>query len=64
MRVEKDIEHESQCYTTSDRYPRNKTHRVKNLVKGNRYCNSDNRVSENCPPTHCSAQILQRVLEI
>ena len=36
------MEHESQVYTISDRW------------KGNRYSNSDNRVAENCPPTHCS----------
>ena len=53
-RVEKDMEHESQGYTTSDRCPRNNTHKVKKFVKGNRYWSSDNRVVENCPPTHCS----------
>ena len=36
-RVEKDMEHESQDYTPSDRCPRNDTHEVKKLVKGNRY---------------------------
>ena len=36
-RVEKDMEHESQGYTTSGRCPRNNTHEVKELVKGNRY---------------------------
>ena len=51
-RVEKDMEHESQGYTTSDRCPRNNTHKVKKLVKGNIYWNSDKRVAENCPPTH------------
>ena len=48
------MEHEIQVYTISDRCPRNNTHKVKELVKGNRYSNSDNRVAENCPPTHCS----------
>ena len=48
------MEHESQGYTTSDRRPRNNTHKVKKLVKGNRYSSSDNRVAENSPPTHCS----------
>ena len=36
-RVEKDMEHESQGYTTSDRCPLNNTHNVKKLVIGNRY---------------------------
>ena len=35
MRVEKDMEHESQGYTISDKCPRNNTHKVKKLVKGN-----------------------------
>ena len=48
------MEHESQGYTTNDRCPRNNTHKVKKLVKGNTYWNSDNRVVENCPPTQCS----------
>ena len=47
------MEHESQGYTTGDRCPRNNTHKVKKLVKGNRYWNSDNRAAENCPLTHC-----------
>ena len=54
MRVEKDLEHESQGYTTSDRCPRNNTHRAKKLVKGNRCLNSDNRAVKNCPPAHCT----------
>ena len=33
-RVEKDMEHESQGYTTSDRCSRNNTHKVQKLVKG------------------------------
>ena len=37
MRDEKDIEHESQGYTTSDRCPSNSTHKDIKLVKGNRY---------------------------
>ena len=49
MRVEKDMEHESQGYTTSDKCPRNNTHRVKKLVKGNIHWNSNNRVAKNCP---------------
>ena len=53
-RVEKDMEHQSKGYSTSDRCPRNNSHKVKKLVKGNRYCNSENRVAENCPPTHFS----------
>ena len=53
-RVEKDMEHESQGYTSSDRCHMNNTHKVKKLVKGNRYWNWDNRVAGNCPPTHCS----------
>ena len=36
-KIEKDKEHESQRYTPSDRYPRNSTHKVKKVVKGNRY---------------------------
>ena len=36
-RVEKDMEHESQGYTTCDSCPRNNTHKVKKLVRGNRY---------------------------
>ena len=52
-RVEKNMEHESQAYATSDRCSRNNTHKVQKLVKGNRYWNSDNRVAENCPPTLC-----------
>ena len=35
--VAKDIEQESEGYTTSDSCPRNNTHKVKKLVKGNRY---------------------------
>ena len=35
-RVEKNMEHESQGYNTSDRCPRNDTHKVKKLVKVNR----------------------------
>ena len=35
MRVEEDMEHESQGYTISDKCPRNNTHKVKKLVKGN-----------------------------
>ena len=53
-RVEKDMEHESQGYTSSDRCHMNNTHKVKTLVKGNRYWNSGNRFAENCPPAHCS----------
>ena len=53
-RFEKDIEHENQGYTVSDRCHRSITHKVKKLVKGNRYWNWDNRVAGNCPPTHCS----------
>ena len=37
MRVEKDMKHESQGYTTSDRCPRNNTHKVKKFVKGKKY---------------------------
>ena len=48
------MEHESQGYTTSDKCPRTNTHKVKKLFKGNRYWSSDNRVAENCPPTHCA----------
>ena len=54
MKVEKDTEHESQGYTTSDRCHRNNTHKVKKLFKGNRYGNSDNRFAGNCLPTHYS----------
>ena len=36
-RVEKNIEHEGQGYTISDRCPRNNTYKVKKLVKGKRY---------------------------
>ena len=50
--VAKDIEQESEGYTTSDSCPRNNTHKVKKLVKGNRYWNLDNGVGENCSPTH------------
>ena len=53
-RVEKDVEHEIQGYTTSNRCPRNNIDKVKKLAKGNRYWNSDNRVTENSPPTHAS----------
>ena len=53
-RVEKDMEHKSEGYTTSDRCAGNYTHEVKKLVKGNRYWNSDNRVAKNCPPAHSS----------
>ena len=35
-RVDKNMEHENQGYNTSDRCPRNDTHKVKNLVKVNR----------------------------
>ena len=44
-RVEKDMEHESQGYTTSDKCHNNNTHKVKELVKGNRYWNSDNKLA-------------------
>ena len=37
MRVEKDMEHESQVYTTNDRCPRSNTHKVKKLVKTKKY---------------------------
>ena len=37
MRFEKDIEHENQGYTVSDRCHRSITHKVKKLVQGNRY---------------------------
>ena len=47
------MECERQEYTTSDRCPRNNTHKVKKYIKGNSYWISDNRVVENCPPTHC-----------
>ena len=53
-RLEKDMKHESRGYIASDRCPRKNTHKVKKLVKGIRYWNSDNRLSENCPPIHCS----------
>ena len=53
-RVEKYMEHKSQGYMTSDRCPMNNNHKVKNMVKGNRFWNSDNRNAENCPPKHCS----------
>ena len=36
-RVEKDMEIERQGYTTSDRCTKNNIHKVKKLVKGNRY---------------------------
>ena len=52
-KVEKDMEHESQGSTTSDRCPRSNTDKVKKLAKGNMYWSSDNRVAENYPPTHC-----------
>ena len=48
------MEHKSQGYMTSDRCPMNNNHKVKNMVKGNRFWNSDNRNAENCPPKHCS----------
>ena len=41
MRVKKDMEHECQGCTTSDRCPGNNTHKVKKLVKGNSNWNSD-----------------------
>ena len=47
------MEHECQSYRTSDRYPKNNTHKVKKLFTGNRYWNLDNRVAESRPPTHC-----------
>ena len=47
------MKHESQGYTTNDRYPWNNTQKVKKLDKGNRHCNSHNRVAENCPAAHC-----------
>ena len=53
------MEHESQGYTTIDRCPRNNTHKVKKLVKGNGYSNSNNKVAEK----H-TARILQKVLEV
>ena len=53
MRVEKDMEHESQGYTISDKCPRNNTHKVKKLVKGNIHWNSNKRVAENCPTMPC-----------
>ena len=56
------MELESQGYTTSDRYLRNNIHKVDKLVKENRFWNPDNRVVENCPPTHCS--ILQKVIKV
>ena len=37
MRVEKDMKHKSQGYSTINRCPRNNTHKVKKLVKRNRY---------------------------
>ena len=52
--LEEDMEHESQGYNNSDRYPRNNTHKGKKLVRRIRYWNSDNRFAENCPPMHCS----------
>ena len=52
MWIEKDMEHESQGYTITDRCPRDNTHKVKKLVKRNRHWNSGNNVAENCPPTH------------
>ena len=54
MRVEKDMEHVSQGYTTTDRCSKNNINKVTKLVKGNRYWNSAYRVAEDCPPTHCS----------
>ena len=56
-RVEKDMEHESQGYAISYRCPSNKTHKVKKLIQGNMYWNSDNTVTENCPPTDCSSPL-------
>ena len=53
-KVQNNMELESQGYTTSDRYLRNNIHKVNKLVKGNGFWNPDNRVVENCPPTHCS----------
>ena len=54
-RVEKDMEHESQGYTISDGCPRNNTlYKVQKLAKRDRYWNSDNRDTGNCPPTHFS----------
>ena len=40
-------------FTSSDKCPRNNTHKVKILAKGNRYWNSDNRAAQYCPRTHC-----------
>ena len=53
-RVEKNMWLESQGYNTCDRRTRNKTHKVKKLVKGNKYRNSDNTVAQNCLRSHCS----------
>ena len=36
-RAEKDMEHESQGYTNSDRCPRSNTHKIKKLVKRDWY---------------------------
>ena len=52
-RVDKDMKHKSQGYTTGDNCSRNNTHKANKPVKGNRYWNSDKRVVENCPPLHC-----------
>ena len=49
--VEKNMKHESQGHTTSNRCPRINTYKIKKLVKKNSYWNSDNKVAENCPPT-------------
>ena len=37
MRVEKDMKHKNQGYSTINRCPKNNTHKVKKLVKRNRY---------------------------
>ena len=46
--------HESHGYAISDRCSRNKANKIKILVEGNRYWNSDNSVADNCHPRHCS----------
>ena len=62
-RGEKDMEHESQGYTTSSRWPRNNTHKVKTLVKGNRSIGTETHRTElqETVLLH-TAQIFQKVV--
>ena len=54
------MEYESQGYTTSDSCPRNNTHKVKKLIKGNRQTHT----AELQKTALHTARVLQKVLEV